>query len=528
MIHLMHDYLEQTASRYADKDAIIQVKSNITYRELLDQVNRFSGFLQANQFKKNDRIVISLGNCIETIVAYYGALKAGLIPCIINPEQPESKIAYILQDAGASAFLYCSENIIKLDHFRHREAAIRLAVEIQDSLPGLPRPQKEWARNDEDTNLIGWSDIINQSYSIQPINIIDADIAAIIYTSGSTGEPKGVTLTHRNMVTACHSINGYLENTDQEKILCALPLSFDYGLYQVFMSIAKGATLILENNFLLPLSILKRIETHRITALPCVPSMVTMLDEAARIKQYDLSSVRYVTNTGAALSGTHIDLLKTLLPKARIFSMYGLTECKRCTYLPPDEIHHKPNSVGKAIPNTEIYVIDEQGQRLPPFVVGQLIVRGSTVMRGYWNKPEATAKRLKEGEIPGEKVLHTGDYGYLDNEGYFYFQGRIDEMLKSRGIKVSPKEIEDLLYALNDIREAAVIGADNKTTRETEIYLFTSLHEQSVMTTQSILAYCKSNLEKEKVPHHIAILNALPKGHNGKIDKKQLKERVMI
>src|SRR6185436_17068984 len=236
------------------------------------------------------------------------------------------------------------------------------------------------------------------------------DLAAIIYTSGSTGDPKGVMLTHRNMLTAATSIACYLELREDDVILNVLPLAFDYGLYQMIMAFRQGARLVLERSFTFPSQVLKLMVEEGVTGFPGVPTLFAILAEMKTLKDYDLSRIRYVTNTAAALPQKHILALKDLFPGARIYSMYGLTECKRCTYLPPEDLDRKHGSVGIAIPNTELWVVDAEGARVPPGTVGELVIRGGTVMQGYWGKPDATAEKLKPGPLPGERVLHTGDY----------------------------------------------------------------------------------------------------------------------
>ena len=256
-------------------------------------------------------------------------------------------------------------------------------------------------------------------------------------------------LTHRNMLTAATSITTYLENVEDDVILGVLPLAFDYGLYQMIMAFRVGARLVLERSFAFPAAGARAsMAEERVTGLPRRADDLRhpRRDEDARSSTTS-PAIRYVTNTAAALPVKHIAVLQRALPdSARIYSMYGLTECKRCTYLPPEDLERKPTSVGIAIPNTELWIVDEDGQRLGPDEVGQLVIRGATVMKGYWEKPEATAKKLQPGPLPGEQVLYTGDFCRLDDEGYLYFVGRMDDIIKSRGEKVAPKEVESALH----------------------------------------------------------------------------------
>jgi acyl-CoA synthetase (AMP-forming)/AMP-acid ligase II len=350
---------------------------------------------------------------------------------------------------------------------------------------------------------------------------IDIDLASIIYTSGSTGEPKGVMLTHRNMLAASTSISTYLENVEDDVILCALPLSFDYGLYQMIMAFRMGARLVLERSFTYPAQVLETVVKEGVTGFPGVPTMFALLAEMKGLRAFDLGRVRYVTNTAAALPVKHILVLKDIFPGAKIFSMYGLTECKRCTYLPPADLDRKPTSVGIAIPNTELWLVDEDDHRLGPNQIGQLVIRGATVMKGYWEKPGPTAERLRPGPLPGEMVLYTGDYCKLDEDGYLYFVGRMDSLLKVRGEKVAPKEIEMVLMDLAGVKEAAVIGVPDEILGEAP-KAFVVLEKGATLTEKDLRRACQERLEPFMVPKIIEFAAELPKTSTGKIMKKGL------
>jgi acyl-CoA synthetase (AMP-forming)/AMP-acid ligase II len=351
---------------------------------------------------------------------------------------------------------------------------------------------------------------------------VDIDLAAIIYTSGSTGDPKGVMLTHRNMLTAATSITTYIANVEDDVILGVLPLAFDYGLYQMIMAFRTGARLVLERSFAFPAQVLSRMAEERVTGFPGVPTIYAVLAEMKSLDEFDLSSIRYVSNTAAALPVKHITMLRDLFPQARIFSMYGLTECKRCTYLPPEDINRKPTSVGIAIPNTELWLEDEHGIRLGPNQVGQLVIRGATVMRGYWEKPEATAKKLKPGPLPGEWVLRTGDFCRLDDEGYLYFVGRMDDIIKSRGEKVAPKEVENVLYNIAGVRDAAVIGVPDDILGQA-VKAFVVFEDGVSLTAKDVQRECQAKLENFMVPKYVEVVSDLPKTTTGKIKKTDLR-----
>jgi acyl-CoA synthetase (AMP-forming)/AMP-acid ligase II len=328
-------------------------------------------------------------------------------------------------------------------------------------------------------------------------------------------------LTHRNMLTAATSITTYLENVESDIILGLLPLSFDYGLYQMIMAFRMGARLVLERSFTYPAEVLQRVIEEKVTGFPGVPTIFAILGGLRNLDKYDFSGIRYVTNTAAALSTKHIDMIRQTFPAAKVFSMYGLTECKRCTYLPPADIDRKPLSVGIAIPNTELWIVNDQGEKLGPGEVGQLVIRGATVMRGYWEKPEETAKKLRPGPLPGEMVLYTGDFCKLDEEGYLYFVGRMDDIIKSRGEKVAPKEVEAVIVNIAGVKEVAVIGVPDAILGQA-VKAFVVLEEGISLTDRDILAECQKRLENFMVPKFVEFTAELPKTTTGKIKKTGL------
>jgi acyl-CoA synthetase (AMP-forming)/AMP-acid ligase II len=303
-------------------------------------------------------------------------------------------------------------------------------------------------------------------------------------------------------------------------VIDVLPLSFDYGLYQLLMVFKFGGTLVLEKGFTYPAEILKRMEEERITGFPGVPTIFAVLLQM-NLSSYDLSSLRYLTNTAAALPPAHIIQLRNKFSWAKLYSMYGLTETKRTLYLPPDQLDKRPGSVGIAIPGTEVWIEDEEGNRLGPGQVGELVVRGRHVMRGYWGDPAATAVRFRPGPIPGERLCYTGDLFRMDAEGYLYFVARKDDIIKSRGEKVAPKEVEAVLYSLKGVLEAAVIGVSDPVLGEA-VKAFI-VRNGTELTEANVLKHCRANLEDLMVPKYVEFLPELPKTSSGKIKKTDLK-----
>jgi acyl-CoA synthetase (AMP-forming)/AMP-acid ligase II len=320
-------------------------------------------------------------------------------------------------------------------------------------------------------------------------------------------------------VFAASSIIEYLGNLENDIVLDVLPLSFDYGLYQLLMTFKFGGTFVLERSFTYPAVILKRIEQERITGFPGVPTVYAML-VSMDLSSFDLSSLRYITNTAAALPVSHIDALRAKFPRITLFSMYGLTETKRTLFLPPAELDRRPGSVGIPIPGTEAWLEDEQGNRLPYGATGELVVRGRHVMRGYWEAPELTARRYRLDPSTGDRICCTGDLFRTDTDGFFYFVGRKDDIIKSRGEKVAPKEVEAVIYQLAGVREVAVIGVPDAVLGQAiKAFVVT---DNATLTEKQVLAHCRSRLEDFMVPKQVEFCAELPKTATGKIKKTGL------
>jgi amino acid adenylation domain-containing protein len=510
----LHDFLGASAKRLPDKAALVCQKQRVTYRELDESSNALANALVRAGVARGDRVVVFGDNTIETVIAFWGVLKANAVVSIVNPLTKTDKLTYLLNDCRATALVteahltpFFAEAAKNAPHLRHVIVSGTVDIERMAGLPSVAR----------------WQDVLAGAPRDAPParRNIDIDLAAIIYTSGSTGDPKGVMLTHRNMLTAGTSIATYLENVEDDVILCVLPLAFDYGLYQMIMSVSVGARLVLERSFAFPTRVLETVVSEGVTGFPGVPTIFAILAEMKSLSDYDFSKIRYASNTAAALPVKHILMLKDIFPKAKIFSMYGLTECKRCTYLPPADLDRKPTSVGIAIPNTELWIVDENDVRLGPNQVGQLVIRGATVMKGYWEKPEATAKKLRPGPLPGEQVLYTGDLCRLDEDGYLYFVGRMDDIIKSRGEKVAPKEVESTLMNIHGVKEAAVIGVPDDILGQA-VKAFVVLEEGATLVEKDVVRECQQRLENFMVPKYISFVASLPKTTTGKIKKTDL------
>ncbi|RMH42312.1 MAG: AMP-dependent synthetase [Deltaproteobacteria bacterium] len=510
----LHDYILRAARQWPDKVAVVYGDDRATFADLDARSNALAHALAARGVDRGDRVIVFADNTIETAVAFWAVLKANAVVSVVNPLTKADKLRYLVDDCRAAA-------LITDAHLRRVfEPAVAQAKSVKTVIVSGDYPAGALASL---PGGVAWADALASGDPGAPPERRnhELDLASIIYTSGSTGEPKGVMLTHRNMLTAATSVGTYLEIAESDVILCALPLAFDYGLYQMIMAARWGARLVLERSFAFPAKVLAKMAAERVTVFPGVPTIFALLAQFKHIDRYDLSAIRAVTNTAAALPVKHITMLREMFPQAKIFSMYGLTECKRCSYLPPELIDVKPDSVGIAIPNTELWIVDDDGNRVGPGVVGQLVVRGATVMRGYWEKPEATAKKLRLGPLPGETVLYTGDYCKMDEDGHLYFVGRMDDVIKSRGEKVAPKEVEQALYAIEGVQEAAVIGVPDDILGQA-IKAFVVVADGVPRDPRWIQRECQKRLENFMVPKYVEFRDALPKGATGKIQKTEL------
>jgi amino acid adenylation domain-containing protein len=518
---LVHEFLSCTAERLPHKPALICGEERWTYRALERASDRAASLFRSTGLKRGGRVVIFLDNCAETVISLYGALKAGGVFVIIDGSTKAKKLGAILSDADASVL------VTRTDKSAVVTAALGCEEQRCSSVwTGEPSAIPEMCR----ARAVSWQTVVPDPLHPEEdtpfparqhaaTGCIDRDLAALIYTSGSSGDPKGVMVSHLNMVSAARSVIRYIGNRQDDIIMNVLPLSFGYGLYQVLMSAMFGGTVVLERSFLYPVTILERIERERVTGFPLVPTIAALLIKLSNFGRYDLGSLRYVTNAAAALPVEHIRKLRSLLPGARLFSMYGLTECKRVSYLAPEELDRRPASVGKPIPNSEVMVLNEAGQECAAGEVGELVVRGSHVACGYWNAPDLTARTFRPSGPSGERLLYSGDLFTRDEEGFLYYMGRKGEMIKTKGERVSPCEVENVLHEMPGVIEAAVIGLRDELLGQA---VTACLVCNSMLEERAIMRFCAERLQPFMVPRHVLFLGSMPRSLNGKIDKKKL------
>lgn len=505
---LLSDYIKEAARKFPDKPSIVVSGHAYSFREIDRSSDCLACEFQDLGLRRGDRVAVMLDNSLEMVVALWGALKAGAVFMPVSPGIKADKLGFLLNDSGAACLVVAT-------HLRQRVQDAITLTSFSGSII--------WVGGSSHGAGVKFEEIICQPHQFpKKSGLIDQDLCLIIYTSGSTGNPKGVMMTHQNICNNVWSISTYLQNRAEDIVLSVLPLSFDYGLFQILTGARVGFTVVLERSFAYPYDVLKRIGEYRVTGLPGVPTIFAKLLEFAPFENLDLSSLRYLSNTAAPLPSAHIRALRQFLPQAAIFSMYGLTECTRVSYLEPTRLESKITSVGRAMPNSEVYIVDGEGRRCPPGEMGELVVRGSSVMRGYWRRPEETAKTLREGEIPGEKVLFTGDLFWQDEEGDLYFVGRRDDVFKCRGEKVSPREVEACLYELDSVAEVAVVGVPHPSDGMA-VKAHVVPRDGHNLSEELLRKHCLSRLEPLLVPRFFELCTSLPKTDSGKIIKAVLR-----
>ena len=505
---LLHDGLLKAVERHASKEALVVDGQRFSYDDVLGMALGLASSLRAQGVERGDRVVVFTDNSLTCVVSIFGTLLAGGVFVVVNPQTKEDKLAYILTDSDARALI--TEGGIARVASRALDASGGARVAICSAAPdGL-------------NDMLDFDDLVaaTSSPNAAPATI-PLDLAALIYTSGTTGNPKGVMMTHQSMLFAAGSIAEYLRLRPHERILGVVPLAFDYGLYQLLMSVHIGGTLVLERSFVYPAKTLKQLDAEGVTVFPGVPTIFSTLISMHERSPLRYPSVERVTNTAAALPQTFHDPLREIFPNALVFRMYGLTECKRVSYLEPELLDEKPTSVGKAIPGTETLVLDAERQPVAPGQTGILHVRGPHVMAGYWRRPDLSAEMLVDGPLAGERMLCTHDHFTIDEAGFLYFVGRSDDIIKTRGEKVSPIEVENALYAIAGVYEAAVIGVPDELLGEA-IHAYVALNEGVELGERDVIAGCRERLESFMVPARVTFMDELPKTATGKIRKKGL------
>ena len=525
MTTLISELIFQRALITPEAPALREANQDFSYRALASELRHTANFLLHHGLARNERVAVYMEKRVDTVVALFGAAAAGGVFVPVNPLLKPEQVAHILKDCNVRILVTTPERFELLRPVLASCHDLRAVVICGAAMPATL----------DGVTMVNWAERPSAPDAI-PHRAIDGDMAAILYTSGSTGRPKGVVLSHRNLVAGAESVAQYLENHADDRILCVLPLSFDYGLSQLTTAFRVGACAVLMN-YLFPRDVIRAVEREKITGLAAVPPLwvqLAQLDWPASVNAH----LRYITNSGGAMPTATLAALRAKLPKMKPYLMYGLTEAFRSTYLPPEEVDQRPESMGKAIPNAEIMVVREDGTPCAPGEPGELVHRGVHVALGYWNDAEKTAERYKPapGQASGltitELAVWSGDTVKMDEEGFFYFIGRRDEMIKTSGYRVSPTEVEEVVYATELVAEVAAIGVAHPVLGQAVVLVVyaenaspsprpSPVGGEGVM--EKLLAACKQQLPAFMVPAQILVRDApLPRNPNGKIDRKAL------
>ncbi|PKO90615.1 MAG: acyl-CoA ligase (AMP-forming), exosortase A system-associated [Betaproteobacteria bacterium HGW-Betaproteobacteria-10] len=517
---LLPELISLAAARNSGAPALTYGKQTLRYGELQAAVSGFASGLISLGLQRGERVAIYLEKRFETVIASFGAPAAGGVFVPLNPLLKAEQVGYILRDCNVRVLVTSPERLALLQETLPACHDLRHVV-VLDSAEPLAQI--------DGLNISFWRDLLDQP-SAPGYRVVDTDMAGILYTSGSTGKPKGVVLSHRNMVAGAKSVANYLGNNADDTLLAALPLSFDAGFSQLTTAFHVGARVVLLN-YLLPRDVIKTIEREKVTGLTAVPPLyiqLTQLNWPETISEH----LRYFANTGGRMPRETLQALRQHLPRSKPFLMYGLTEAFRSTFLSPNEVDRRPDSIGKAIPNAEILVLREDGSACAPNEPGELVHRGALVGMGYWNDPEKTAERYKPlpvhapgreaGLVLPEIAVFSGDTVRMDEEGFLYFIGRRDEMMKTSGYRVSPTEVEEILYATRMVGECVAFGVDNDRLGQA-IQVIATAPAEGALDVSALLAECRTRMPAYMVPAGIEVQNGpLPRNPNGKIDRKML------
>lgn len=513
--YLLDELTRCSAEKGPDAVALVAGASTLTYGAVEDQVTRLAGSLTELGLPRGGRVAVFLDKRFEMVVSCFAAARAGGAFVPVNPVLKAAQVAYILADCDVQILVTSASRFAALAEGLAQCKALAHVVLVDESAMGAALG----------VAVHRWADLV--SAAPRPGHrVIDTDIVSILYTSGSTGKPKGVVLSHRNMLAGAKSVASYLENSSDDNIIAALPLSFDAGFSQLTTAFHVGARATLLN-YLLPRDVVDTIARGRVTGLTAVPPLYVQLAQIewpAGIGEH----LRYFANTGGRMPRVTLDALRRKVPKARPFLMYGLTEAFRSTFLPPDEVDRRPDSIGKAIPNAEILVLREDGSRCQANEPGELVHRGALVGMGYWNDPEKTAERYRPlpgreaGFVIPEVAVFSGDTVRMDDEGYLYFIGRRDEMIKTSGYRLSPNEVEEIVFSTGIVGECAAFGVPHAALGHAIVLVATG-RDGADLDPALLMGRLREQMPAYMVPAKIDVRQApLPRNANGKIDRKLL------
>ena len=510
----LHHLLEHTAAQRPDAPALTHKDRTESYAALWALSAAAGAGLARLGLRRDDRVAVFLDKRVETVAAIVATSAASGVFVPVNHVLKAAQAGYILRHCDVRVLVTTPARLALLEPELDRCPALEHVVLVDASAEDL-------ASSSTRATVTRWADLVEPGGAPPPSPAVDLDMAAIFYTSGSTGKPKGVVLSHRNLLVGAESVSSYLANTADDVILSALPLSFDAGFSQLTTAFAVGAHLVLHNH-LVATDLVRLVARHRVTGLTGVPPLwlqvvsVPWPDGAA-------DSLRYFANTGGRMPRTTLDRLRALFPGARPFLMYGLTEAFRSTYLDPAEVDRRPDSIGKAIPDAEILVVRPDGSRCAAGEEGELVHRGALVALGYWDDPEKTAERFRPvGATPAwrapERAVWSGDTVVADEEGFLYFVGRRDDMIKTSGYRVSPTEVEEVAYGTGLVRDAVALGVSDDRLGQKIVLVATPVNGDP-LAPEALVAAFRRQLPLYMVPSTVLVRDELPRSPNGKYDR---------
>jgi acyl-CoA ligase (AMP-forming) (exosortase A-associated) len=514
----LHRINREMAATRGDAWALTSEDRALTYAELWRRVLAFAAGLHRVGLRRGERIAVYLDKRVETVVSLFGASAGAGAFVPINPVLRAHQVVHILGDCGARVLVTSAERLELLGPELARCPSVEHVVIVGGA--SEPPPDPPYA-------VHGWDEFQGAEIAPEP-DLIDLDIAAILYTSGSTGRPKGVVLSHRNLIAGAESVSEYLGNDEEDTILAALPLSFDAGFSQLTTAFAVGAHVVLVN-YLAAGDVVRLCAEHRVTGLTCVPPLWMQLADQAWPPEAT-TSMRYFASTGGRMPRATLAKLRAIFPRSKPYLMYGLTEAFRSTFLDPVEVDRRPDSIGKAIPNAEILVVREDGSLCHPGEQGELVHRGALVAMGYWNDPERTAARFRP--VPGreggicteETAVFSGDLVKRDEDGFLYFVGRTDEMIKTSGYRVSPTEIEEVAYATGLVGEAVALGVEDEHLGQHIVLAASAVNGR--LDPDALLAQLRRKLPRYMLPKHVVVRSSLPRSPNNKFDRNRLRQEL--
>ena len=526
MPYLVHQMLQDSASNHPHQEAFTDSDRRILYAQAAEISRSLGDTLRTLGIKRGDRVGVQLEPTTQLPLTLLGISFADAVFVPIHHGLFPEQVAHILKDSQAAAIICDSGRLRSLEP--HKYALEDLQIALVDGTTGdqeLPKlPNIDTYRLQDSFG--------SQSTPQTTCTSLGKDLAAILYTSGSTGRPKGVMLSHQNILAGAEIVSEYLSIGNSDRILAALPLSFDAGLNQVTTAILKGATTTMIS-FTFGREIVRTLIDEEITGLAGVPSLWNLLTRpSSGLGKQPLSSLRYITNTGGKMPQSVLKTLRSQLPDTNVVLMYGLTEAFRSTYLPPDQVDERPTSMGKPIPRTDVFVINELGNLCEADEVGELVHDGPTVSMGYWGYPELTAKVLRphplhdRAEATSGPVCYSGDLVRKDADGYFYFVGRRDNQIKSSGFRISPTEVEDVIAKMSSVSQSAVVGAPDDVLGQ-HLVAFIIPTENAEFEAADVIGHCAKLLPRHMVPKRVEIVDCIPQTSSGKVNYPALRKTLL-